>query len=147
VGLLIQRIEWVGEFKMSATWSLRQWFATASKEDVEVAETESAGQVLEVGDFRIDTRRHSATLRGERLALTSEEFDVLVFLTANPQRFVTPQTTLATNWTGGRPHQTEFLRVLLSLRRKLESASAGQQYLRTEPWVIYHFDPVSSPAR
>ena len=132
---------------MDATWSLRQLFSTARKQELQESGTESTGEVLEVGDFRIDTRRHSATLRGERLALTSEEFDVLVFLTANPQRFVTPQTTLATNWTGGRPHQTEFLRVLLSLRRKLESASAGQQYLRTEPWVIYHFDPVSSPAR
>jgi DNA-binding response OmpR family regulator len=132
---------------MAATWSLRQLFPTASKEYVQHSDTESAGEVLEIGDFRIDTRRHTATLRGEPLALTGEEFDVLVFLTTNPQRVVTPQTTLATRWTGTRTQQAQFLRVLLSLRKKLETAATGHQYLRTEPWVIYHFDPVASPAR
>jgi hypothetical protein len=43
--------------------------------------------------------------------------------------------------------QTQFLRVLLSLRKKLEAAETGQQYLRTEPWVIYRFDPLPSSAR
>jgi DNA-binding response OmpR family regulator len=132
---------------MAKTWSLRQLFATASKENVQQAEIESAAEVLEVGDFRIDTRRHMATLRGEPLVLTSEEFDVLVFLTTNPQHLVTPQTTLATHWTGARTQQTQFLRVLLSLRKKLEIAATGQQYLRTEPWVIYRFDPFPSWAR
>ena len=132
---------------MAATCNLRQLFATASKESAEGSDSESAGEVLEVGDFKIDTRRHAETLRGEPLELTGEEFDVLVFLTTNPQRVVTPQTTLATHWTGARTHQTQFLRVLLSLRKKLETAATGQQYLRTEPWIIYRFDPVSSPAR
>jgi two-component system, OmpR family, KDP operon response regulator KdpE len=132
---------------MAETLSLRQLFATASKENVQESETDSAGEMLEVGDFKIDTDRQRATLKGEPLELTSEEFDVLVFLTGNPQRVVTPQTTLATHWTGARTHQTQFLRVLLSLRKKLETTAAGHQYLRTEPWVIYRFDPVSSPAR
>lgn len=114
------------------------------KEDIETAETQSTAEVVEVGDFKIDTRRHAGTLQGEPLDLTGEEFDVLVFLTTNPQSFVTPQTVLATKWTGGRPHQTQFLQVLFSLRRKLESAAAGQRYLKTEPWVIYRFDPTPS---
>ena len=118
-----------------------------SKEYVQHSDTESAGEVLEIGDFRIDTRRHTATLRGEPLALTGEEFDVLVFLTTNPQRVVTPQTTLATRWTGTRTQQAQFLRVPLSLPKKLETAATGHQYLRTEPWVIYRSDPVASPAR
>lgn len=126
---------------MAGTWSLRQRFAASRKESVQDAGALHAGEIIEIGDFTIDTRSRSATLRGELLGLTAEEFDVLVFLTANPQRFVTPQTMLATNRTDGRPHQTEFLRVLLSLRRKLEAAITGQQYLRTEPWVVYRFTP------
>ena len=129
---------------MAGTWSLRQLFATGIKQNTETAETQSAAAVVEIGDFKIDTRRHAATLQGEPLDLTGEEFDVLVFLTTNPQSFVTPQTVLATNWTGGRLHQTQFLQVLFSLRRKLESAAVGQQYLKTEPWVIYRFDPTPS---
>lgn len=132
---------------MAATWNVRQLFATDGRANGREPDTGSAGEMLEVGDFRIDTRRHTATLRGEPLGLTSEEFDVLVFLTAHPQRAVTAQTTLATNWTEARTQQTQFLRALLSLRTKLETAAAGQQYLRTEPWVIYRFDPVSSPAK
>jgi DNA-binding response OmpR family regulator len=132
---------------MATTWSLRQLFATGSKENVQESETESTGEALEVGDFRIDTRRHTATLRGEPLDLTGEEFDVLIFLATNPQRVVTPNTMLGTHWTGARTQQTKFLRALLSLRKKLETAATGQQYLRTEPWVIYRFDPLSSPAR
>lgn len=129
---------------MATTWSLRQLFATASKDKAQESDIETSGEMLEVGDFRIDTRRHRATLLGEPLELTSEEFDVLVFLTTNPQRVVTPQTTLATHWTGARTHQAQFLRVLLSLQKKLETAATGKQYLRTEPWVIYRFDPASS---
>jgi DNA-binding response OmpR family regulator len=82
--------------------------------------------------------------QGENLRLTAEEFDVLVFLTTHPQRCVTPRTVLATNWTDDDHHQTEFLKALLSLRRKLEAVAGGKQYLRTEPWVIYRFEPRSS---
>ena len=115
---------------------LRQLFATGTKENGHSTENQAPGEVVEIGDFRIDTGRHTASLQGQQLELTGEEFDVLVFLTANPQRFVTQQTMLATNWSGGT-HQTQFLRTLISLRKKLEIAAAGQQYLRTEPWVIY----------
>jgi DNA-binding response OmpR family regulator len=132
---------------MAGTWTLRGLFATREKENAQNAETRIANEVVEVGDFSIDTCGHTASLRGERLELTDEEFDVLVFLTNNRQRFVTPQTMLATSWTKGRPHQTEFLRVLLSLRSKLETVAAGQQYLKTEPWVIYRFDAAPSTGR
>jgi hypothetical protein len=35
---------------------------------------------------------------------------------------------------------------LISLRKKLDAAGPGKHYLRTEPWIIYRFDPTSSPA-
>ena len=49
---------------MAATWSLRQLFALGGKENVQESESGSTNEVVEVGDFRIDTRRHTATLRG-----------------------------------------------------------------------------------
>lgn len=105
----------------------------------------AATGVIEAGDFKIDTAERIVTVQGHKLQLTSEEFDVLVFLTTHPQRCVTPHTMLATSWTSGL-HQTEFLKTLLSLRKKLDAVAAGIQYLRTEPWVIYRFDPSSSSA-
>jgi DNA-binding response OmpR family regulator len=99
---------------------------------------------IEAGDFKIDLTRRSVTLSGRELNLTSEEFDVLVFLAGHRQRLITPRTLLATSWTEHRVRQTQFLRLLMSLRTKLESAAApGKHYLRTEPWVVYRFDPTS----
>lgn len=100
--------------------------------------------IIESGDFQINLAQRIATLCGQELQLTSEEFDVLVFLARHPQRLVTPHTMLATNWTGNGRCQTEFLKVLLSLRNKLEAVGTGRHYLRTEPWVIYRFDTTSS---
>jgi DNA-binding response OmpR family regulator len=101
--------------------------------------------VLEAGDFRLDTAEKRAALRGLRLQLTPAEFDAVVFLASHPQ-LVNSRTVLATNWSAGQVHQTEFLKSLFSLRKKIEAAAHGQQYLRAEPLVIYRFDPNSSLA-
>jgi two-component system KDP operon response regulator KdpE len=135
--------------QMAKNWNLRQLFAEKKKK---IAERETAEQsdsltgMIESGDFKIDLAARTVTLRGEDLSLTAEEFDVLVFLAGHPQRMVTPHTMLATSWTANGLRQTEFLRVLMSLRKKLDVAGHGKRYLKTEPWVIYRFDPSASAA-
>lgn len=129
---------------MAAIQNLRKLFAKTARDPVRPLEASAANELIEVGDFRINVMQRSATLQGEELGLTLAEFDVLVFLTTHPQRCVTPHTVLATSWTSDGLYQTEFLKALLSLRRKLDAVAAGKQYLRTEPWVIYRFDPRSS---
>lgn len=134
---------------MTRNWSLRQLFAKKNDRspDREAAEQSvSLTGMIESGDFKIDLAARTVTLRGENLSLTAEEFDVLVFLAGHPQRLVTPHTMLATSWTASGLRQTEFLRVLMSLRKKLDAAGQGTHYLKTEPWVIYRFDPTSSSA-
>jgi DNA-binding response OmpR family regulator len=132
---------------MTNRWNLR-WLVSFGEETPGTQQTElptvSSNEVIRVGDFRIDTAERTATLRDQELSLSPEEFDVLVFLVRHPQSVVTPHTVLATNWSADRPHQTEFLKALLSLRKKIEAAASGKQYLRTEPWVVYRFDPGSS---
>lgn len=128
---------------MAGSWSLRQLFA---KNPRAVLRGVAGPASSEVGDFTINTAERTAMLRGQDLRLSSEEFDVLVFLTTHPQRCVTPHTMLATSWTSDGLHQTEFLKALLTLQKKLDAVVAGNQYLRTEPWVIYKFDPDSSVA-
>lgn len=95
-------------------------------------------QVIESGDFRVDIANRTATIDGAPLDVTSDEFDVLLFLVNHHQRLITPHTVLTTGRTHSR--HAEFLRVLLSLRKKLEAAAPGKHYLRTEPWVVYRFD-------
>jgi DNA-binding response OmpR family regulator len=126
---------------MAGSWNLRQLFAKQAIERGRTAEQRvTSTEIIEVGDFRLEVAERVVTLRGEEL------FDVLLYLIGNPQRCVTPRTVLATSWTRDRLHQTEFLKALLSLRKKLDTVVAGNQYLRTEPWVIYRFDPRSSVA-
>jgi DNA-binding response OmpR family regulator len=129
---------------MAENWSLQQLFGKHSQEALRHAEDPAPTEIMEVGDFTIDTAGRTATLRGQDLQLTSAEFDVLVYLTTHPQRCVTPHTVLATSWAQDGLHQTEFLKVLWSLRKKLDAVVAGNHYLRTEPWVIYKFDPKPS---
>jgi two-component system KDP operon response regulator KdpE len=134
---------------MTRSWSLRQiitqtWGKVPQREPAE--DSAPLTEKIEFGDFRIDLDKRTATLDGQELRLTPEEFDVLVFLSNHPQSMVTPRTTLAASWTANRLRQPEFLTTLISLRKKLDAAGPGKHYLRTEPWVIYRFDPTSSSA-
>lgn len=102
---------------------------------------ETQDDIIENGDFRIDLRSHKVTVRGKETQLTSEEFDVLVFLAGHPRRVVTPHTLLSTRSGDHDVRQTQFLRVLTVLRQKIEAAAGRVGYIRTEPWVLYRFDP------
>jgi DNA-binding response OmpR family regulator len=102
----------------------------------------SANQdVVMAGDFRLDLGTGQASLRGQDLRLTEEEFELLLFLVSHPKSIITPQTRLSTRWGGNEVRQADFLRVLAQLRKKLQSTAGCARYLRTEPWVIYSFDP------
>ena len=97
--------------------------------------------VLVAGDFRIDLRTRQATVRGQKLDLNEEEFEMLVFLIGHPKSIITPHTRLRTRWGSNQVRQADFLRVLAQLRAKLESADGCTHYIRTEAWVVYRFDP------
>ncbi|HXM09155.1 MAG TPA: winged helix-turn-helix domain-containing protein [Terriglobales bacterium] len=134
---------------MNRNWSLRQLFAQTcdkgSAQDPAKERTSLTGRIR-FGDFKIDLDERSVTLRDQELRLTSEEFDVLVFLASHPRSLVTPQTVVATSSTANQLRQPMFLRTLISLRKKLDAAGHGKHYLQTEPWVIYRFDPTASSA-
>lgn len=98
-------------------------------------------EVLAAGDFRIDLASRRATVRGQELQLNQEEFEVLVFLIGHPTSIITPHTRLTTRWGGNHVRQADFLRVMAQLRKKLEAMEGCGHYLRTEPWIVYRFDP------
>jgi two-component system, OmpR family, KDP operon response regulator KdpE len=134
---------------MNRNWSLRQLFAKtrdrAAEQDPAKERTSSTGRIR-FGDFKINLDERTVTLRDQELRLTSEEFDVLVFLASHRRSLVTPRTMLETSSTANQLGQTKFLTVLVSLRKKLDVAGHGKHYLQTEPWVIYRFDPTASSA-
>ncbi len=98
-----------------------------------------SAEVIRAGDFRTDRQSQRVTVRGNEVQLTQEELDLLVFLTTH-KKVVTPSTRLVTRVGGNPVRQSQFLRVLLGLCRKIEPDNS-HHYIRTEPWVFYRFDP------
>ena len=103
--------------------------------------TEDATE-LEAGDFLINLQNHQAFVRGEEVKLTPKEFDLLVYLMRNREKVITHRTLLAAVWGGNYTEQPEYLRVFLgNMRKKIEKNPAEPQYILTEPWVGYKFNP------
>jgi hypothetical protein len=118
---------------MNRNRSLRQLLAKtcddASEKDT-AKESTSVTRRIRFGDFKIDLDERLVTLRDQELGLTSEEFDVLVFMASHPRSLVTPQTMLARSSTANQLGQTKFLTALVSLRKKLAPQVMGSTTFR-----------------
>lgn len=108
---------------------------------------ESAGGLLEDGDFRIDLDGRVVLVRGREVRLTPKEFDLLVFLFRHAHKVVPHRKLLAAVWGANSTEQPEYLRVFIGqLRKKIEADAGSPGYILTEPWVGYRFDPEGSSA-
>ena len=98
--------------------------------------------ILEAGEFRIDLEAHMATQSGKDLRLTPKEFDLMVHLFKNAGKVLTHRSLLGAVWGGDFTEQTEYLRVFIGqLRKKIEPDPSNPQYILTEPWIGYRFNP------
>lgn len=99
---------------------------------------------LEIGDFSIDFVSRQIHVRGREIHLTPKEFELLAFFVRNNGKVITHHALLGEIWGGNFTEQTEYLRVFIgNLRKKIESNPAKPQYIMTEPWVGYRFNPFS----
>jgi DNA-binding response OmpR family regulator len=103
----------------------------------------TAPGVLRDSDLVVDTAARTARLRGEPLALTVREFDLLAFLLAHPGRAYTRAELLEAvwGWTFG-DHATVTVHVR-RLREKLEPG-AERPRVATVWGVGYRYDPVGT---
>lgn len=98
--------------------------------------------LLEEGDFVVDQATRSVKVRGEIVHLTPKEFELLVYFMRNPGKVLTHRVLLGAVWGGNSVEQSEYLRVFIGqLRKKIEQDPAKPQYILTEPWVGYRFNP------
>jgi two-component system KDP operon response regulator KdpE len=99
---------------------------------------------MAVGNFQIDFGERRVRFDGSPIRLTPKEFDLFVFMARNPNRVLTHKTLLAHVWGPSSEEQPEYLRVFVGqLRKKLDSPS-NPQYIVTEPWVGYRFNPTGT---
>jgi two-component system, OmpR family, KDP operon response regulator KdpE len=98
-------------------------------------------RLIEAGDFRIDPEAYYVSVRNRRIHLTPKEFKLLLYLAKHSTRVVTHRKLILAIWGANGVGDRERLRVLVQqVRRKIE-ASAACQYIVTEPWIGYRFEP------
>jgi two-component system, OmpR family, KDP operon response regulator KdpE len=93
---------------------------------------------LTVGDLTIDYDRRRLLRGDEEIRLTPKEFELLAFLSRNPDRVLTHRAILKEVWGPNAVDQPEHVWVLVAqLRKKIELDPAHPRYLLSEPWVGY----------
>src|SRR5664279_870521 len=96
--------------------------------------------VVTAGDLVVDIARRKVTLRGDEVALTPTEFDILAFLARNAGLVVTQKMILEHVWGPECAEDPQTLRVHVSnLRKKIEPHSGDPRFIITEPGVGFRF--------
>lgn len=80
----------------------------------------TSGAIVELGDIRLDTSRHTVTRAGEPIALTAKEFALLRYFMSRPGRVISQEELLEHVWDENADPFTNTVRVTVgTLRRKL----------------------------
>jgi two-component system KDP operon response regulator KdpE len=103
---------------------------------------QTSGALIEAGHFKIDLETHSVLVEEREVRLTPKEFELLVYLAQHPGKVITHRKLLAAVWGDASMEQPQYLHVFVGhLRKKLSPNGSPQQYIVTEPWVGYRFEP------
>jgi len=99
-------------------------------------------------DLQIDFAKRAVTVRGNAVRLTPKEFELLRHLVANQGKALGHRRLLQAVWGPDYGEETEYLRVFINqLRKKIEPDPRHPQYIHTEPWIGYRFEPSGKKAR
>jgi two-component system KDP operon response regulator KdpE len=98
----------------------------------------TAAQVLEFGELKVDLTRREVFRGSEELRLTPIEYKLLVLLARNAGKVLTHQQILREVWGPAYASQTHYVRVhMAELRKKVEAEPSRPKLLVTEPGVGY----------
>jgi two-component system response regulator RegX3 len=101
------------------------------------------GDVLEVGDVRLDAGRHEVRVRGEQVPLPLKEFELLELLLANAGRVLTRDVLIDRVWGPNYFGDTKTLDVHVKrLRAKVEADPAHPERIVTVRGVGYRYEQV-----
>jgi two-component system response regulator RegX3 len=104
-------------------------------------ERAASGEVLEVGDVRLDAERHEVEIRGEPVRLPLKEFELLEILLTNAGRVLTRDTLIDRVWGTDYVGDTKTLDVHVKrLRAKVEEDPAVPSRIVTIRGLGYKYD-------
>jgi len=99
-----------------------------------------AAPVLQAGDLSLDRERRTATVRGERVELTKQEFDLLFLMASRPGAVFTRAALLEDVWSDDTYVTDRTVDTVISrLRRKIERDPQDPEMLLTAWGVGYKF--------
>lgn len=102
-------------------------------------------RALVLGGLRVDPARREAERDGQRIPLTTLEFDLLYFLASRPGHVFSRETLMERVWGSDRIVGDRSIDNLVSrLRRKLEADPENPRYLQTVWGAGYRFADVGS---
>lgn len=93
-------------------------------------------QSVQVGELDVDLVHHMATLRGEPVALTAREFELLAYLARHAGKVCTHHMILKDVWGPGYGAEANYVRVYAHRLRKKLGDDDGH-ILRTVPGIGY----------
>jgi two-component system, OmpR family, response regulator RegX3 len=99
------------------------------------------GEVIEIGDVRLDAARHEVRVRGEGVPLPLKEFELLELLLANAGRVLTRDVLIDRVWGSNYYGDTKTLDVHVKrLRAKIEDDPAHPDRIVTVRGVGYRYE-------
>ncbi|HUF34043.1 MAG TPA: response regulator transcription factor [Acidimicrobiales bacterium] len=102
---------------------------------------DDGGEVLEVGDVRLDAGRHEVVIRDQQVALPLKEFELLELLLANAGRVLTRDTLISEVWGADYVGDTKTLDVHVKrLRAKVEADPASPTRIVTIRGLGYKYE-------
>jgi DNA-binding response OmpR family regulator len=103
---------------------------------------DSSGELLADGDLVVDPWAHRATLRGDEIALTTREFDLLAYLLGHPGQAHTRDQLMRQVWGWDFGDQSTVTVHVRRLREKIEADPSAPTRLVTVFGVGYRWDPL-----
>jgi two-component system response regulator RegX3 len=101
------------------------------------------GEILEVGDVRLDPERHEVYVRNLPVSLPLKEFELLELLLANAGRVLTRETLIDRVWGPHYVGDTKTLDVHVKrLRSKIEDDPSNPRRITTIRGLGYKFEAV-----
>ena len=106
-----------------------------------VADADPAPANLRAEDLEVDVVTHEARLRGEIVALTAKEFDLLVHFMRHPRRAFRREQLLQDVWDFSYGDTSTVTVHVRRLREKIEPDPSSPRYVCTVWGVGYRFEP------
>ena len=103
-------------------------------------DAQAANLKYEFGELMIDLSRRQVWVRGDRVELTTTEFEILRFLAAHPGWVYSRQQIMQQLWDGNFYGETRSADVHIQrIRKKIEPDPGNPQYVQTVRGIGYKF--------